>query len=30
VALVACMRKRLNYMTSLLSKKKEPIPQQEP
>jgi hypothetical protein len=24
------MRKRLNYMTSLLSKKKEPIPQQEP
>jgi transposase len=30
VALVACMRKRLNYMTSLLSKKKEPTPQQEP
>ena len=30
VALVACMRKRLNYMTSLLSKKKEPTPHQNP
>ena len=30
VALVACMRKRLNYMTSLLSKKKEPTSDQNP
>jgi transposase len=30
VALVACMRKRLNYLTSLLSKKNETVPDQHP
>jgi len=30
VVIVACMRKRLNYLTSLLSKKNETMPDQHP